>query len=122
MRTQQLNRIELIGTIGDVRKTSVGKNNTRVANFSVATNYAYKDSDGAHIIDTTWHHVVAFEGGKDIDFDSIAKKRNVHVIGRLVMEKYTDINNIDRIYYKVIASTVEAVPDYETDEGFIAQQ
>jgi len=121
MITQQLNRIELIGTIGDVRIANISYDNKHVANFSVATNFVYKDS-GTPILETTWHHVVAFEGGKDIDFDAIAKGKNIHVIGRLKTELYTDYNNIEKVYYKVVASTVEAVPEYECNNGFIAEE
>lgn len=121
MMTQQLNRVELVGTIGNVGMSSIGVDGKRVANFGVATNFIYKDADGTPVIETTWHNVVAFEGVKDIDFDSIRKKCKVHVIGRLKERKYTDINNAERAFYEIVASTVKAIPDYEIDEGFTAQ-
>lgn len=121
MVTQQLNRVELIGNIGNVKILHISAEHKRIANFSVVTNFSYNDSNGFPVIESTWHEVVAFEGGKDIDFDSITKGGKIHIIGRLKTELYTDYNNIDKVYYKVIASTVEAIPDYETDEGFIAQ-
>lgn len=120
MTTQQLNRIELIGLIGSVNTRSIGDNDM-VANFSVATNYAYYNSNNQPVIETTWHSVTAFKSGKDIDFDAIAKGNNIHVIGRLKQEKYTDINNIDRVFTNVVASAVEAIPQNECDEGLTAR-
>ena len=35
--------------------------NTKVANFSVATDYCYTAKDGTKVIDVTWHRVVAWE-------------------------------------------------------------
>lgn len=119
MTTQQLNRIELIGIIGNVRTRSVSGDDM-VANFSVATNYAYYYNNNP-IIETTWHNVVAFNSGKDIDFDAIVKGGKIHVIGRVKQELYVDINNEKRSSFEIVASTVEAVPQYECDEGLIAQ-
>lgn len=119
MTTQQLNRIELIGIIGNVRTRNVGGNDI-VANFSVATNYAYYYNNSP-VIETTWHNVVAFKSGKDIDFDAIVKGGKIHVIGRVRQKLYVDINNENKSYFEIAASTVEAVPQYECDEGLTAQ-
>ena len=119
MTTQQLNRIELIGIIGNVRIRSVSGDDM-VANFSVATNYAYYYNNNP-IIETTWHNVVAFKSEKDIDFDAIVKGGKIHVIGRVKQEPYVDINNEKKFLFKIVASKVEAVPQYECDEGLIAQ-
>ena len=119
MTTQQLNRIELIGIIGNVVTRSISDNDM-VANFSVATNYVYYYNNNP-IIETTWHNVVAFKSGKDIDFDAIVKGGKIHVIGRVRQKLYVDINNEKRSSFEIVASTVEAVPQYECDEGLIAQ-
>ncbi len=57
---EQLNKVELRGIVGSVRVQSVA--DTKVANFSVATNNAFKSQAGAIVIETTWHNVVAWEG------------------------------------------------------------
>lgn len=119
MTTQQLNRIELIGIIGNVRTKSVSGDDI-VANFSVATNYAYYYNNSP-VIETTWHNVVAFKSGKYIDFDAIVKGGKIHVIGRVRQNLYVDINNEKRSSFEIVASTVEAVPQDECDEGLIAQ-
>lgn len=119
MTTQQLNRIELIGIIGNVRTRSVSGDDM-VANFSVATNYAYYYNNSP-VIETTWHNVIAFKSGKDIDFDAIVKGGKIHVIGRVKQEPYVDINNEKKYLFKIVASKVEAIPQDECDEGLIAQ-
>ena len=47
---EQLNRIEIRGNVGNVNILKVG--NTRVAHFSVATNFAYKDRNGETVYTT----------------------------------------------------------------------
>ena len=58
---EQLNRVELRGTVGCVYVEDFG--NTRCVNFSVATNYYFKDREGCPVIETTWHGVVTCQGG-----------------------------------------------------------
>ena len=48
---EQLNRIELRGTVGSVRLQTFSEN--VMARITVATNYAYKDREGAAVIDTS---------------------------------------------------------------------
>ena len=54
---EQLNKIELRGNVGNIRVQAVGEN--EVANFSLATNFAYKSKDGTPVIETTWHNITA---------------------------------------------------------------
>ena len=48
---EQLNKLELRGNVGFSRVQVF--NSRKVARFSVATNYAYKDRDGMPVIETT---------------------------------------------------------------------
>ena len=105
---EQLNRIEIRGNVGNVNILRVG--NTRVAHFSVATNFAYKDKNGEPVIETTWHNVTAWEGNKGIPaLECICKGFPVFVTGRLRTQKYISGDGTERISYDVIANTVEPV-------------
>ena len=105
---EQLNRIEIRGNVGNVNILKVG--DTRVAHFSVATNFAYKGRNGEPNIETTWHNVTAWEGNKGIaPLDSIRKGFPVYVSGRLRSQKYTSSDGVERTSMELIASTVELV-------------
>jgi single-strand DNA-binding protein len=105
---EQLNRIEIRGNVGNVNILKVG--NTRVAHFSVATNFAYKDRNGEPVIETTWHNVTAWEGNKGIPpLDTIAKGFPVGVIGRLRMQKYIAGDGTEKTSYDVIANSIEMI-------------
>ena len=85
---EQLNRVELLGSVGSIRIQRISGAN--VANFTLATNLAYRDKDGCAIIETTWHNVTAWEG-KDIqNLDRIAKGSKVHLTGRIRCQRFTD--------------------------------
>lgn len=104
---EQLNRIEIRGIVGSVRVQNVG--NTKVANLSVATEYAFTTKDGGAVIETTWHYVTALEG-KDIqNLEQLQKGSFVHVIGRLRNRKYTTPDGMERIVYDIVANKVEMI-------------
>lgn len=101
---EQLNRIELRGSVGFVRVQNF--ENTRVARFSLATNVAYKDRDGGPVIETTWHNVSAWEGRGIKDLDQIEKGAKIYVQGRVRNQKYTGPDGVEHVSSEVLASRV----------------
>ena len=55
-----LNKIMLIGNLGQDAETRFTTNNVGVTSFSMATTHSYKGKDGNWVNETTWHNVVAF--------------------------------------------------------------
>lgn len=107
MQLESLNRVELKGRIGAVKVIRLSE--TSMARLSVATNYAYKGSDGCAVIETTWHTVVVWEG-KGVSretIESIAKGDAVHVIGRIRLQKYTDSEGVERTIPEIVAHKLE---------------
>lgn len=108
---EQLNRIELRGTVGSIKMQTFTDN--MVARFTVATNYAYKDKDGGAAIDTSWHNVLAREGKYIRDLSKIDKGTKVYVQGRLRYQKYTASDGIERISAEVVANRVVLLDEPE---------
>lgn len=104
-----INKIELQGAIGTVRLTLVS--GTKVARFSLATEYAYTGKDGGAIIDTTWFSVSAWEGDKIRCLDNLQKGTKVHVIGRVRCQRYVDVSGIDRQCWEIVASELKILED-----------
>ncbi len=110
---EQLNRIEIRGTVGMARIATVaGK---KVLNCSVATNYAYKDKTGTPVIDTTWHNVVAWENDRLPDLTQITKGTKLYVSGRLQSQHYTGSDEVERIFYEIQANRMQII---SIDEPF----
>ena len=104
---EQLNRVELRGTVGSIYIKEFG--NTRCVNFSVATNHCFKDRDGCPVIETTWHRVIAWENQDTADAFKLEKGSPVHMIGRLRIQKYTGADGVERQAVEIVAQRVEAV-------------
>lgn len=104
---EQLNKIELLGIVGSVRLQNVA--DKRMAKFTMVTNRAYKNKEGAPVIETQWHNVTAFEGKNVQDLDRIEKGRAVHVWGRLQVQHYTGLDGNDRTAVDVICNRLDLI-------------
>ena len=102
-----MNKIELIGIVGSVRHTIVG--DARLCNFTLATNYAYRDREGMPIIETTWHNCQHWENKGSSYPEALSKGDIVHVIGRLVSNRYIGADGSERCCFSVCAGSVELV-------------
>ncbi len=104
---EHLNSVTLRGFVGNVRIMDV--QDRKVANFSVATNYAFKNSNGEAVIETTWHNVTAWSGCKSVDITAIRKGVAVEVEGRIRTNRYTGSNGESRVIYEVLARDVKII-------------
>ncbi|MBR5660636.1 MAG: single-stranded DNA-binding protein [Bacteroidales bacterium] len=104
---EQLNKVELIGTVGSVYVKDFGR--TKCVNFSVATNHAYKDREGCPVIETTWHRVIAWDSPDNADAFRISKGDQVHVIGRLRVQRYTGADGVERSMVEIVAKRMESL-------------
>ena len=102
---EQINRIEIVGLVGNIRTNIVTGN--LVANFSVATNYVYKSRDGSPLIETVWFSVCAWEGRNMPDLRRIQKGSPVRVTGRVRLRSYTNADGLEKQEIEVKAGAVE---------------
>jgi len=108
---EQLNKIELRGVVGSVRIQTYDEN--KMARISLATNFAYKDRDGAAVIDTSWHHIVAWEGRNIQQLEKIVKGSRLYVVGRVRYQNYTGVDGVDRVATDILASRLSLLNDEE---------
>ncbi len=107
-----INRIELAGVVGRIHRQTVS--NQIMANFSLVTEYGFRDKGGYSVVETTWHNVVAWNSDNISCLDAIDRGSHVHVIGRIRMRRYSDSNGESRISFDVVASSVEVLSIQET--------
>ena len=99
---EYINRIELLGKVGTVRTNVV--NGTKVANFSLVTDFLYKTRDGNPVSEATWLNVVAWDGRDIQGIDLIAKGAVVHVHGRIRSTRFEGSDGTEKQLYEVLAS------------------
>ncbi len=87
-----LNRVTLIGNLGQDPEITHANNGMAIAKFSVATSDARPDANG--VVKTEWHRVVAF--GKTAEYvqNYIKKGATVCVEGRIQYGKYENKDGV----------------------------
>lgn len=100
---ENLNHVHLKGTIGVCKIHEI--NGTKLAIFSVVTNYVFADKNGCTTIESTWHSCKAYEG-KDVSLENLEKDAMVELHGRLRNSRYTDADGTERIATEILINSL----------------
>lgn len=103
-----INKVILVGNLGndpEVRATASG---ARIANISVATTDSWMDkTSGQKQERTEWHRVVFFNRLAEIVEQYLTKGSQVYVEGRLQTRKWQDQNGQDKYTTEIVASEMQ---------------
>jgi single-strand DNA-binding protein len=98
-----LNKVSLIGNLGEDPESRSLNNGGEVVNLRVATSESWKDRDGNRQERTEWHRVVIFnEGLGKVAKSYLRKGSKVYLEGSLQTRKWTDNNGADRHSTEVV--------------------
>lgn len=111
-----LNKIMLIGNLGNDAETRFTTNNLSVTTFSLATSRSYKGKDGNWVNETTWHNVVSYNL-PDFFKDALKKGKKFYIEGRLSKRDYTDKEGIKRYMTEVISEKLIPLEGRESGGG-----
>lgn len=109
-----LNKVMLIGNLGNDAETRFTTSNLAITSFSVATTNSYKGKDGNWVNETTWHNVVSF-GLPDFYKEGLKKGKKFYVEGRISKRDYTDKEGIKRYVTEIISEKL--IPLEGRDSG-----
>jgi single-strand DNA-binding protein len=103
-----LNRVTIIGHLGQDPELRYVGNGQAVGRFSVATDESYTDREGNRQERTEWHQVVLFGKVAETCEKYLAKGRQVYVEGRLRTREYeAKGNGGKRQRTEIVASRVQ---------------
>ena len=92
-----LNKVMLIGHLGDDIKMHYFEGGGCVGRFSLATNETYTDkSSGEKVTNTDWHNILVRNKAAEICQKYLSKGDKVYLEGRLKTRKWTAENGQDR--------------------------
>lgn len=97
-----LNKVMLIGNLGNDAEHRFTTNNTSVSTFSIATSRGYKGRDGNWVNETTWHNVVAYSL-PDFYKEALKKGKKFYVEGRISKRDYTDKDGVKKYISEIIS-------------------
>ena len=96
MQKNSLNKVILIGNLGQDPEARFTPQGTAVCNLSVATNESWKDQNGEMQDRTEWHRVVMYGRMAETATEYMKKGQMVYVEGRLNTREWEDQNQIKR--------------------------
>ena len=96
MQKNSLNKVILIGNLGQDPEARFTPQGTAVTNLSVATNESWKDQSGEMQDRTEWHRIVMYGRMAETASEYMKKGQMVYVEGRLHTREWEDQNQIKR--------------------------
>ncbi len=93
-----LNKAMIIGRITQDLELKTTNGGTKVLNFSVATNYTYKDQQGSKVETTEFHNIVTFGKQAEIVAQYFVKGQEIYVEGRLQTRSWEDQGSGKKMY------------------------
>lgn len=98
-----LNKVTLIGNLGDAPDYQQLEGNISVAKFSLATTEVFKDKNGQSRTETEWHQVVLWRSLAELANNYLKKGSMVYVEGKLKTRNYDTPDGSKRYVTEIIA-------------------
>ena len=102
-----LNKVILIGRLGQEPTIRHMPNGEAVCNFSVATSESWKDQSGQRQERTEWHNITMYRRLAEIAGQYLRKGSQVYLEGKIQSRKYEGKDGIERTAYEIIANEMK---------------
>ncbi|EJF5257449.1 single-stranded DNA-binding protein SSB2 [Salmonella enterica] len=103
MATRGVNKVILVGNLGQDPEVRYIPNGGAVANLTLATSETWRDkADGEMREHTEWHRVVVFGKLAEIASEYLRKGAQVYIEGQLRTRKWTDQSGQDKYTTEVV--------------------
>ncbi|MDP4983369.1 single-stranded DNA-binding protein, partial [Pseudoalteromonas tunicata] len=98
-----VNKVILVGNLGQDPEVRYMPNGSAVANVSLATAESYKDKNTGQMVDKTeWHRVVFFGKLAEIVGEYVRKGSQIYVEGKLQTRKWTDKDGQEKYTTEIV--------------------
>ncbi len=118
-----LNKVMLIGHLGDEVKMHYFEGGGCVGRFPLATNETYTNKQtNERVSNTEWHNVVVRNKGAEICEKYLSKGDKVYVEGRIKTRKWQDDSGNDRYSTEIQCVDFTFLTTKKENEGGVATQ
>ena len=97
-----VNKVTLVGNVGDEPKINHFDNDGLVANFPLATNEVYIDKNGGEVKKTQWHRIVVWNNRARVVEDYIKKGDPLYLEGRIQTSSWEDKDGVKRYSTEIV--------------------
>lgn len=130
MASRGINKVILVGNLGQDPETRFMPSGGAVTNVTLATSETWKDKNSGQMQERTeWHRVVFFNRLAEIAGEYLKKGSKVYVEGSLRTRKWQDNSGQDRYTTEIVAAEMQMLDsrggsgsggggDYSQDPGY----
>lgn len=109
MAQRGINKVILVGRLGQDPEIRYTPSGDAVANLTLATSEVWKDKQGQQQERTEWHRIVMFGNLAEIAGKYLVKGSQIYVEGKLQTRKWQDQNGQDRYSTEVVLQGFDGV-------------
>lgn len=103
-----VNKVIIIGNLGEDPTVRYAQNNNAVCNLSIATSESWTDkATNERKEQTEWHRVVIYQRLAEIAGEYLRKGSKVYIEGKLKTRKWTDKDGIERYTTEIVANELQ---------------
>ena len=114
-----VNKVILVGNLGQKPEMRYTATQTAVANLSIATTESWKDKESGENRDKTeWHRVVFFGNLAEIAEKYLDKGSSVYVEGKIQTRKWQDKDGIEKYSTDIISDSFTFVGSKSDTQSF----
>jgi|TARA_B100001093_G_scaffold91284_1_gene83448 single-strand DNA-binding protein len=117
-----VNKVILVGNLGQKPEMRYTATQTAVANLSIATTESWKDKESGENRDKTeWHRVVFFGNLAEIAEKYLDKGSSVYIEGKIQTRKWQDKEGKDRWTTEVLGNQLTMLGSRNSSEASVEQ-
>jgi len=108
MASRGVNKVIIVGNLGQDPEVRFMPNGSAVANFTVATSESWKDKQtGEQKEKTEWHRIVIYQRLAEIAGEYLKKGSKVYLEGRLQTRKWQNQQGADQYTTEIVANEMQ---------------
>jgi len=111
-----INKVILVGHVGQDPEVRYIENNTPVCNLRLATSDVYKNKNGDRVTTTEWHSVVLWRGLAEIAEKYVRKGSQLYIEGKIRTRTYDDKDKNKRYITEIVADVMQLLGK-RTEDG-----
>ena len=116
MQKSSVNKVILVGHIGNKPEGRYTPSGTSTANLSLATNESWIDSENEKQERTEWHNIVAWNKLADFATEYLQKGQLIYIEGRMQTRTYKDKEDIQRRVTEIVSTVITPLEWKTTDK------
>lgn len=117
MATKGVNKVILVGNLGNDPEVRYMPNGNAVANLSLATSESWKDQQGQVQERTEWHRLTMYRRLAEIAGEYLKKGSQIYVEGKLQTRKWQDQQGQDKYTTEIIVDQMQMLGGRNNNGG-----